>query len=306
MGQPVNYLLILKDRVKSGFSNDKMLRVITQNGSEELTRQQLFDCNSAIQLHDMKCLLFYDESPIDDSGENGVEKEKRYKQSRGKLKKILGGDSVHIFYHKGGDFIKLKEVVDDFNDKYWEAEDVFPYSANMCQQWEGKIGESLAALMAFLSEDNGDSESNLDGVLELLDQAWNIAFCFYKIDQPLRGVLESLFPLYIDIRNQAFTEKLNQCEFEAVFVAAKDNLSGALSAIGLTGGENDLKKILGDIKESIDEDNKSLAKAGIMLLEKLERLERLTQKDTDDFIIAFDSLSGVYTSRFDMSPSPVR
>jgi len=232
------YLLILHSR--SGFNehNKGMFRIDTKTETNRIIDYPKSNegGDSLPGLGEGKLILCYDETNILEIGLGDEEETKLRKKCRELLRNaiIINGSNVRIFYHRSGDFKGLKEIRDDFSKEFWSEADVMPYSQGLRKKlpW---VEEIDSVCNDFLNVD----KMSFDSAFTKLDAAWNIAFSYYNIDQAIQVLLESLFPLYVDLSNREYSDS-RKAGFQAILDAVKGNIKVSLECIGSQGSAQEL------------------------------------------------------------------
>jgi hypothetical protein len=140
--------------------------------------------------------------------------------------------------------------------------------------------------------------------LNNLNDAWEIAFTFFHIDQLMQAMIEALFPLFVDLSNHEISA-LSELEFNTACSATKKDLETKLSGIMATSKTPACARFKGRLKSIKDsqssETTRNCAKTGFELLELLEK-ENLTSADHSAFKMKFEGLSKAYSLHLGLGP----
>ena len=287
--EPKVYLLINggewwdSNNVKSG-----MLRIISGDEAQPKVKTVAdlldFEANSWSIPSKLPLVLCYQEPAADDD-----EGRANNAKCRQMMRALMPKDSkVRVFYHRRGDFKTLNEIQDDFHKHFWSSADVMPHSlTNFGFPWIALIRDAKAGFL--------NNAPQFEVLFDKLDLAWNTAFTFYHIDQPTRVLMETLFPLFVDLSNHEINA-LTPPEFSAACSAARKDLETRLAgimAMSNTPARDLFKDCLQSIKDSSPADTKG--KCAVAGFDLLKLLENLTFGDNGAFKEKFKELSKAYS-----------
>lgn len=226
-------------------------------------------------------------------------------ESKSKLREIAG-NNVRVWDH-GGEFnlkVNLDSVRQRFDGKgfkdagFTRDVPVMPFSTGTRFPWntvfERAQGEIKRVANGGLTE-----TADVNRLSDYFEAAWNTAACFYSVELPAQCLLESFFPLYVDLQNHQ-VEGITTTDLGASIAAGKKELEFRLAHLkqpleGKTQSDVESLKIrFGVIKDSPECAPQKLAKPGWALLEAMESL-RATQ-GIQEFILKFRLFSEAYSA----------
>jgi hypothetical protein len=211
----------------------------------------------------------------------------RKPQCKKKLYDIVGSE-FRIWHHGGlnvGD-ASLENVWKTFRKQEFETAgftrnaQVMPFSETSPYPWKDDIAK-VKGLFA------SPPTLSFQDALRTLHAAWNKANAFFHVEGPAQGIIEALFPLYVDLLNRSYSS-LSEADFQSALNTAKEDVASALSTMELT--PDTLREIWGDVS---DEAQKRISEPGLALL---EAMDSLSFERGNYFPNKFKALSIAYTA----------
>jgi hypothetical protein len=114
--------------------------------------------------------------------------------------------------------------------------------------------------------------------LNRLTNAWNIAYTYYHIGQPTQAILESLFPLFVDLSNHEICE-LSELELNVAWNATTQDLERRLAEIKPKNESSGYEFLMGCLKSIIRDHSSNITKAH-KCAEDCVKLLELFEKNT--------------------------
>lgn len=148
----------------------------------------------------------------------------------------------------------------------------------------------------------GENMGNCSDALEHMKLAWDKAWPYFNIDQPIEKVIKGLFPLYVDATN--LTSSTDQADWNAALSSAWSNFNRRLDELGFPDGTQLLTNWK-EIVAQVDNKAKPLIYAAISLLNHSIIVFEVTEEvrggvpdgEREKFIAMFKFLSDTYYSK---------
>lgn len=216
--------------------------------------------------------------------------------------------SYKIFYHAGGLNYRVdgySKVIEEFEragfvDAGFFTDNLMNFSEDGNWPWKEKIEPVKEAFLTKLK--NGPSENNseegstsFDQAITLLNEAWDMASVYFKIEKSVEAVRQGLFPLYVDVNSLSPEGQAE--DWQAALKGARVDLEQAWDAAGLPKESNLILESWRSLqKKELDDEQKSFLGAAIALLETSiwvlkGILDSSSEQDQQLFVARFRELS---------------
>ncbi len=278
-------------------NNDKPQRVVCDNSSQQLQNTTSWIIVAFLEGETKS------RRPTGDASEA----QKNLKEALNNMR------SYKIFHHAGslnyGDD-GYSKVIEKFGgagfvDAGFSIGNLMNFSEKGSWPWKDKIDPVKKAFIAKLkngSSGNGSEKDNLsfDQAITLLDEAWDMASIYFKIEKSVEAVRQGLFPLYVDVNS--LSPEAQPEDWRAALEGARVGLEQALDAAGLPKESNQILESWRSLQEGLDQELKTFLDAVIALLETSIRvlkgkLDSSSEQDQQLFVTRFRELSNACDCR---------
>jgi len=224
------------------------------------------------------------------------------------LKTALGNTENYKIFHHAGEMNYgsdgYSKVIEGFKkagfvDAGFSTDYLMNCSEDGNWPWKEKIEPVKNAFRAKLENGSSTGENEegslpFDKAIKLLNEAWDMASIYFKIEKSVEAVRQGLFPLYVDVNS--FSPEGQSEDWQAALKGARADLEQALGAAGLPKESNQILESWRSLQTGLDQKQKTFLDAAIALLETSIRvlkgtLNSSSEQDQALFVARFKELS---------------